>query len=464
MADYSKLAKDIVEHVGGEENVNSLTHCITRLRFKLKDESKADTETLKNMQGVIKVMQAGGQYQVVIGSDVEDVYDQILLSTKIGDKSNGEPVEADHSASGNKKSSIVEKITDLVSGIFMPFMGAFAGAGLLKGFLVLFTTLSLLDKTSTTYTILYAASDSIFYFLPVFLAYCAAQKFGAKPFISMAIACAMCYPSLTGLFNDKEIAVTFFSIPVKLISYPSSVLPILITVYAQSKLEKGLMKVIPKIVQGMLIPLLDFIVVFPLALIVIGPITDVVSRGLAGGIQMAFSFSPAIAGFALGTLWPLCIVFGLHWGFFPIVMNNYSVLGYDYIMPPTFGANFGIAAACLAVFLKTRNKDLKLISGSASISALIGGVTEPGIYGVLLKNKRIFIGMCLINGISGIIAAVTGSIRTTQVPVNVLTIPALYAMSGPAIVISMVFSFVGVFLLTYLFTYKNDAQPNKAQM
>lgn len=462
MADYSKLAKDIVEHVGGEENVNSLTHCITRLRFKLKDESKADTETLKNMQGVIKVMQAGGQYQVVIGSDVEDVYDQILLSTKIGDKSNGEPMEADHSASGNKKSSIVEKITDLVSGIFMPFMGAFAGAGLLKGFLVLFTTLSLLDKTSTTYTILYAASDSIFYFLPVFLAYCAGQKFGAKPFISMAIACAMCYPSLTGLFNDKEIAVTFFSIPVKLISYPSSVLPILITVYAQSKLEKGLMKIIPKIVQGMLIPLLDFIVVFPLALIVIGPVTDVVSRGLAGGIQMAFAFSPAIAGFALGTLWPLCIVFGLHWGFFPIVMNNYSVLGYDYIMPPTFGANFGIAAACLAVFLKTRNKDLKLISGSASISALIGGVTEPGIYGVLLKNKRIFIGMCLINGISGIIAAVTGSIRTTQVPVNVLTIPALYAMSGPAIVISMVVSFVGVFLLTYLFTYKNDAQPNKA--
>ncbi|WP_313073506.1 PTS transporter subunit EIIC [Lacrimispora sp.] len=462
MADYSKLAKDIVEHVGGEENVNSLTHCITRLRFKLKDESKADTETLTNMQGVIKVMQAAGQYQVVIGSEVEDVYDQILLSTKIGDKNKSETVETDHSSSSNKKSSVVEKITDLISGIFMPFMGAFAGAGLLKGFLVLFTTLSLLDKTSTTYTILYAASDSIFYFLPVFLAYCAGQKFGAKPFISMAIACAMCYPSLTGLFNDKEIAVTFLSIPVKLISYPSSVLPILITVYAQSKLEKGLMKVIPKIIQSMIIPLLDFIVVFPLALIVIGPVTDVVSKGLAGGIQMAFSFSPAIAGFALGTFWPLCIVFGLHWGFFPIVMNNYSVLGYDYIMPPTFGANFGIAAACLAVFLKTRNKDLKLISGSASISALIGGVTEPGIYGVLLKNKRIFIGMCLINGISGIIAAVAGSIRTTQVPVNVLTIPALYAMSGPAIVISMAFSFVGVFLVTYFFTYKNDAQPNKA--
>jgi PTS system beta-glucosides-specific IIC component len=462
MADYSKLAKDIVEHVGGEENVNSLTHCITRLRFKLKDESKADTETLTNMQGVIKVMQAAGQYQVVIGSEVEDVYDQILLSTKIGDKNKSETVETDHSPSSNKKSSVVEKITDLISGIFMPFMGAFAGAGLLKGFLVLFTTLSLLDKTSTTYTILYAASDSIFYFLPVFLAYCAGQKFGAKPFISMAIACAMCYPSLTGLFNDKEIAVTFLSIPVKLISYPSSVLPILITVYAQSKLEKGLMKVIPKIIQSMIIPLLDFIVVFPLALIVIGPVTDVVSKGLAGGIQMAFSFSPAIAGFALGTFWPLCIVFGLHWGFFPIVMNNYSVLGYDYIMPPTFGANFGIAAACLAVFLKTRNKDLKLISGSASISALIGGVTEPGIYGVLLKNKRIFIGMCLINGISGIIAAVAGSIRTTQVPVNVLTIPALYAMSGPAIVISMAFSFVGVFLVTYFFTYKNDAQPNKA--
>jgi PTS system beta-glucosides-specific IIC component len=456
MADYSRLAKDIVEKVGGEGNINSLTHCITRLRFKLKDEEKADTQALKDMKGVINVMQAAGQYQVVIGSDVEDVYDQVLLNTKLGDKNESESQQAEDFA-GNKKSSVLEKITDLISGIFMPFMGAFAGAGLLKGFLVLFTTMALLDKTSTTYTILNAASDGIFYFLPIFLAYCAAQKFGAKPFISMAIACAMCYPSITGLFNDKEAVVTFLSIPVKLISYPSSVLPILITVYAQSKLEKGLMKVIPKIVQSIIIPLVDFAIVFPLALIVIGPVTDVVSRGLAGGIQAAFSFSPAIAGLVLGMLWPLFIVFGLHWGFLPIVMNNYSVLGYDYIMPPTFGANFGIAAACLAVFLKTRNKELKLVSGSASISALIGGVTEPGIYGVLMKNRKIFISMCLVNGISGIIAAVAGSIRTAQVPVNILTVPALFAMSGPAIVVAMAVSFVGVFLVTYLFAYKNEA-------
>ena len=191
------------------------------------------------MQGVIKVMQAGGQYQVVIGSDVEDVYDQILLQTSIGDKNQSVSPEADNSASGNKKSSVLEKMTDLISGIFMPFMGAFVGAGLLKGFLVLFTTLSLLDKTSTTYTILYAASDGIFYFLPVFLAYCAAQKFGAKAFISMAIACAMCYPSMTALFADKEAVVTFFSIPVKLISYPSSVLPILINCLCAVKIRKN---------------------------------------------------------------------------------------------------------------------------------------------------------------------------------------------------------------------------------
>ncbi len=456
MADYSKLAKDIVEHVGGEENINSLTHCITRLRFKLKDESKADTEILKNMQGVIKVMQAAGQYQVVIGSDVEDVYDQILLSTSIGDQGQSAPVQADNA--GSNKSGIVEKMTDLISGIFMPFMGAFVGAGLLKGFLVLFTTLSLLDKTSTTYTILYAASDGIFYFLPVFLAYCAAQKFGAKAFISMAIACAMCYPSMTALFGDKEAVVTFFSIPVKLISYPSSVLPILITVYAQSKLEKVLTKVIPKLLQSIVVSLVDFAIVFPLALIVIGPVTDIVSKGLAGGIQAVFAFSPAIAGFALGALWPVFIVFGLHWGFLPIILNNYSVLGYDYIAPATFGANFGIAAACLAVFLKTRNKDMKLVSGSASISALIGGVTEPGIYGVLMKNRKIFIGMAVINGLSGIIAAVAGCVRTAQVPVNLLTIPALYAMAGPAIVISITFSFVMVFVVTYFFTYKNDVQ------
>ncbi|MFR3728061.1 PTS transporter subunit EIIC [Lacrimispora sp.] len=461
MADYSKLAKDIVEHVGGEENVDSLTHCITRLRFKLKDESKADTETLKNMKGVIKVMQAAGQYQVVIGSDVEDVYDQILLSTNIGTGNKSNSSASEGASSENNKVSIVGKITDIISGIFMPFMGAFTGAGLLKGFLVLLTTLALIDKTSTTYTILNAASDSVFYFLPVFLAYCAAQKFGAKPFISMAIACAMCYPSLTALFNDK-VAVTFFSIPVKLISYPSSVLPIIITVYAQSKVEKIATKIIPKLVQSIFIPLIDFAILFPMALIVIGPVTDIISKGLAGGIQTVFSFSPAIAGLLLGTFYPLFIVFGLHWGLLPIVMNNYSVLGFDYIMPPTFGANFGIAAACLAVFLKTKNKDLKLVAGSASISALIGGVTEPGIYGVLMKNRRIFICMCAVNGIGGIIAAVTGSIRTSQVPVNILTIPALYAMSGVSIVIAMAVSFVGVFLLTYLFAYKNDTPAKES--
>jgi PTS system beta-glucosides-specific IIC component len=137
-------------------------------------------------------------------------------------------------------------------------------------------------------------------------------------------------------------------------------------------------------------------------------------------------------------------------------MNNYAVLGYDFISPTTFGANFGIAAACLAVFLKTRNKDMKLVSGSASVSALIGGVTEPGIYGVLMKNRKIFIGMCVVNGISGIIAAVAGCIRTAQVPVNLLTIPALFAMAGPAIVASMTFSFVVVFLLTYFFLYKDE--------
>lgn len=186
--DYNALAKSIIELVGGEENVVSLAHCMTRLRFKLKDHSKAKTDELKKLNGVIKVLEAGGQYQVVIGTDVEDVYKVILANTKIK-AAGSEQASALETASdtASEKEGIVATLIDTVSSIFTPFLGAFTGAGLLKGFVVLFVTLGLLDKSTTTYTILNAAGDGVFYFLPIFLAYCAGTKFGAKPFISMAL-------------------------------------------------------------------------------------------------------------------------------------------------------------------------------------------------------------------------------------------------------------------------------------
>ena len=452
--DYNQLAKEIVAKVGGEENVISLTHCVTRLRFKLKDEAKADTDGLSKTKGVIKVLQAGGQYQVVIGNDVADAYNAILSTTNI--KAAGEEgVSAVKSAAnpGKKKSVLGDTFVGIVSGIFMPFMGAFTAAGLIKGFLVLFTTLGVLDKEATTYTILYAAGDGVFYFLPVFLAYTAGKTFGAKPFVSMAIACALVYPNIVAL-NGAE-GVTFLGLPVQMISYTSSVLPIIAICFVQAQLEKVLYKYIPKIVSGMLVPLIAVLVLVPVGFLVIGPVTNLVGNILASIITSLINLCPPIAGFLMAALWPVMIIFGVHWAFIPVALNNMMTLGYDNILPLTVGCNFGIAAATLAVFLKTHNNELKENAGPSVISALIGGVTEPAVYGVLLRFKKPMVIVCLVNGIGGAICAAFHVVRDTQISVNLLTMPAIYAVYGPWGIVAIVLSFVGSFILTWLFGFSD---------
>ena len=454
--DYTALAKTVVELVGGEENVVSLAHCVTRLRFKLKDESKADTEKLNSTQGVIKVMQAGGQYQVVIGTDVGDVYDIILKTTHITAAGVAQASAAETAADTGEKQKLSAVLIDTISGIFTPFLGAFTGAGLLKGFMVLFVTLGVLDKSTTTYAILNAAGDGVFYFLPIVLAYCAGSKFGAKPFISMAIASALVYPNITALFSATDpIAVDFLGIPVHMISYTSSVLPIIAACFVQAKLEKLLNRVIPKMLRGIFIPVLDLLLLVPLTFIVVGPITDLLGNGLSTIIEAGMHLCPPLGGFLMAALWPVMIIFGIHWAFVPIALNNLAVLGYDYLMPLTVGCNFGIAAACLAVFLKTKNKELKETAGPDVISALIGGVTEPAEYGVLLKYKKPMIIVCLVNGIGGAICGIFNVTRNVQMSVNLLTIPAIWAVYGPWGVAAIVVSFVGSFVLTWLFGYSD---------
>lgn len=460
---FEQLAKDIVANVGGEENVISLTHCVTRLRFKLKDEDKADGTKLSAMQGVLKVLQSGGQYQVVIGKDVTYVYDAVLRTSHITAAGEDGPAKQDTGSKEGKTEKKKEKIgsalVDVISSIFMPFMGAFTGCGLLKGLLVLLTTMGVLSTESSTYTFLYAAGDSIFYFMPIFLAYTAGKKFGAKPFMSMVIACTMVYPTITTLYQSGD-GADFLGIPVQLISYTSSVLPIIFACFFQAKFEKLCDKLIPKLVRGIFTPLLVLLVVIPVSLIVIGPVTGVIGDVLADVIQKVLQVAPAVGGFAFAALWPVMIIFGVHWAFIPIVMNNYAVLGYDNLLPLTVGCNFGIAAATLAIFLKARSVEEKEIAGSASISALIGGVTEPAIYGVLLKYKLPFIIVCLANGIGGAICGIFHVTRTAQMTVNVLTLPAVYAMYGPWAIVSVAISTVASFLLVFLFGCKNLKKEN----
>jgi len=449
--DYNALAHAVVENVGGPENVASIAHCVTRLRFKLKDDSKVNSEALAKVPGVLKVLNASGQLQVVIGQDVTDAYDAILANYALNAGGEVAADAADTKADtkeGKKKIDIAGTMADLVSGIFMPFMSAFMGAGLLKGVLVLLTTFNILAKDTSTYTILYAIADGTFYFLPFFLAYSAGKKFGANYFVTMAIAAAMLYPNFAALSSAEN--VNFLGIPVTMISYSSTVLPIIVAAYIQSVIEKFLNARLPKVIRSIFVPLIVMVVVFVLVVLVVGPVTDIVGKAIANAIKAALDFAPAIGGFLMAALWPVMIIFGVHWGMVPIVMNNHAVLGYDYILPLTVGTNFGIAAAVFAISLKSKNPETKELAGTAAVSAFVGGVTEPAIYGVLMKCKKVFACVLLANGIGGAICGVMHVTRDVMITVNGLTLPAIAAVYGPWGIVAIVISMVAGFAAGYL--------------
>lgn len=446
---YDELAKQIVASVGGAGNVNSLVHCATRLRFQIKDPAKVDKKRLSQTEKVITVVEAGGQLQVVIGNAVGDVYDAILAtsSIKAGD------MDRDDKKSGDK--NIINMFMSTVSGIFAPILGAMSGAGLLKGLLILFTTMGWMSTDMGTYRILFAAADGVFTFLPVFLAYTSAKRFKADPFVSVAIASALMYPNITAAFAAKE-SLTFLNIPVVLVSYTSSVIPIILSVYVLSKLERGLRSILPDIVKNIFTPLLSLVIMVPSTFLVIGPVSDFAGKMLAGGYTALVSVNPIIAGFILGLVWPAAVMFGLHWGFIPIVINNISQYGRDTLFTITGPNNFAQAGAALGVFLKTKNKKVKDIAGPAALSAVLAGITEPAIYGVTLKYKKPFFIGAFFSGIAGAITAAVGAGAPTVLGTSLLTLTGYIGVGFAGFCAACAIAYFGSAICTYLFGFSDD--------
>lgn len=449
--DYTVLARDIMELIGGTENVSGLTNCMTRLRFNVIDENKVKLDKLKQLDGVINVIISGGQHQVVIGTHVGKVYEAIESVTGVHYKG-GETSSTSDKKSGN----VLSAFLSMVSGIFFPAMGAMCGVGLLKGFLVALTTLGWMSNTSGVYTILYAASDAFFYFLPLILAYTAATKFNADKFVAVSIVGAMIYPTILTAATSGT-AMNFAGIPVQLKNYTSTVIPAIMAVYVLSKLEKLLKKFIPELLKGILVPLICIVIMVPLALIVIGPAMNLVGDGIAAGYSFIYALSPAIAGMAMGILWPIMVIFGVHWGIVPIVMNNLSVLGYDTLLPVTIATNFAMAGGAFGVYLKTKNAKLKTIASPTIISALIGGITEPAIYGINLKFKKPFYIACGVGGVCGLLVGMAGAQYPALITICVLTLPAVAVFKGGVMmVIAAGIGFVVTTALTYFFGF-NDS-------
>lgn len=443
--DYRSLAQEILEEIGGEDNLVSVSHCATRLRLQLRDEAKPNRAAIEKLPGVLAVVQAGGQYQVVVGDEVAKVYEEIgKLTRKTGGHDTVGPSQA---ARGN----LLNRFIELISSVFQPIIWALAGAGLLKAFLSLTTQLGWLGQETQTYVVLSAAADALFYFLPMFLAITAARRFGTSQFTSLAIAGALVYPSVVTLAAENE-PVSFLGLPVVIMNYTYSVIPIVVAVWLQGYLERFLNKSLPSAIRSFSTPLLTVLIMVPLILLSVGPLTIFISQGLSAGVNLIFDSAPWIAGVVLGGTYQALVVFGLHWGLDPIVFSELADQGFSRLMGPLLAPVMAQTAATLAVLIRTRNNARRKVAGPAVLTGFLAGVTEPAIYGVNLPLKKPFYFGIVGGAVGGAIAAVGGSASTAYVFFSLLSLPAFAEVgSFPLQLLGIGVAMAIAFTLTFFF-------------
>ena len=462
---YDGLARIIIQNVGGKDNIAGLTHCVTRLRFKLKDEAKANTEILKETDGIVTVIHGGGQYMVVIGNHVPDVYDAVVARGHLEQVADTQ-TEAGETGAREKKNPL-DAFIGIVTGVFTPVLGMLSACGILKGVLALFVALGVLSATSGTYTFLNALSDSLFFYFPIILGYTSAKKFGISEFEGLVIGATMVYPSLLG--SGGVDSSNIFGIPVVMPAsgnYSSSVIPVICAVAFAGWFEKRYKKWIPDTVKMFALPLITCFVTVCMTFWVIGPVASTAS-GLIGTAFMAiYGFSPLLMGAVVGGLWQLLVMFGLHWAITPIMINNVQTIGFDTVMVGMFGASFAQVGAVIAIYLKTKNQKLKSLCVPAIVSGM-AGVTEPAIYGITLPKKKPFALTCLIGAVTGGILMAMGAKYYIVPGMGIFGYTAFVNTANGdfmgmiwAVIVSVIALVLGM-VLVYL-TYKDEEPVKKA--
>lgn len=400
---YVEEAKQILALVGGEKNVNSLVHCVTRLRFELKDDGKADKEALNKLSYVLQVVNSGGQYQVVIGPAVHDYYEAILSVSKIGSKGSSDKKE------DGKKLTITNRIMKVISGAFLPLIPALAGSGMIKVLLTFFTELGIMGYEDPTYLILSAAANAVYYFLPIFLGITLSKQLGANPFVGGTIGAALLEPNFTGLLEAER--VSFLGIPVTPIDYATTIFPIFVAIIIYSLLEKGLKKIIKQELQLFLVPMISLMLMVPFTVILFGPFGTTLGNGVSNIAVALYNFNSLIAGFILGAAYPFITILGLQWGFTPVSLQNFEMFGVD-ILEGVFVcalyAQFGLA---IGAYLKgKKHSKVREVAGPALITGVCAGVTEPILYGIMMNYKRLMAVVAIAGGIGG---AINGAFHVT---------------------------------------------------
>ena len=456
--DFKSIAKEILVNVGNEENIKDVIHCHTRLRFSLMNFEKVNKDNLSKIEGVITVVESMDQLQVVIGSKVDKVYKELETMINKTNKST--------TSNNIEKGSKFNKALTTMAQIFTPTIYALAGSGMIKGILAVVSMYYLnkynIDiKQNDTYVILSAASDAVFYFFPIILGYTSAKVFKTHEIISMVLGATLCYPGIVSLMAEER-AVSLFSIGITKASYTSSVIPIIIAVWMLSYLEKFLKKVIPDVVEMIMVPTLSILIMVPATLLVFGPVGIYLGNGVNSLYQLLMNFSPILCGAFIGGMWCVLVIFGAHRPILPIAINDIAQNGRQNLLAFAGAANFSQAGAAMGVFLKSKNKSLKTVALSGSITALFG-ITEPAIYGANLRLKKPMICAVICGAIGGGIMGYGGAFGIAFANQGVLTIP-VYAQAGTkgflAYLIGCLVAFFGSAILTYIVGF-NDIEEEQ---
>ena len=425
---YDELAKKILGLVGGEANIANVTHCITRLRFNLKDESKADTEAIKATPGVVGVTVANGQYQVIIGAEVGQVYEK--LTAQLHSDLGGGAVPADD----GKKGSFVSRLIDTVTGIFTPILPPLTAAGMLKAVLAILVAFKLVTSDSSTYQVVNFMADATFYFLPILLANSAAKKLGCNPFLAMMLGGILIHPNFVSMVASSQetgVAITIFGLPIYNATYSSSVIPILLGVLLMSKIEPLANRYSPKAIRFFTAPLITMFIVGIATLCVLGPIGYIISNFLASAINGLSNIAPWLAPTVIGTLLPFLVMTGTHHALTPIGINNRMTIGFDTIIyPGQLASNIAQGAAALAVSFKTKDLELKQLTSSTGITAVCG-ITEPVLYGVTMKIRTNMIAAMIGGGVGGFFMGLVNTKNYSGGSPGLLTLPSYIGLDAP---------------------------------
>lgn len=456
--DYQKVAEQILKKVGGRENVVSVVHCMTRLRFVLKDETIVNDEAVENTRGVLGIMKKGGQYQIIIGNEVNAVYKEII---KLG---NFEEVNTKEQEKTKEKQNIFSTILDVISGCMAPVIPALIGAAMIKVLLTVLPMIGWLSESSQTYQLLSVIGDGAFFFMPVLIGISAAAKFKTNAYYAASIALIMLHPNFISLMSDAKDAgetVRFFNaIPVTYASYAYSVIPIILSVWILSYIEPFVDKITPAVTKNFLKPMLVLLITAPIALVIVGPLGAMLGDALSAIIYTIHDKLGFIAVGLIAGIYPFIVMAGMHHAFTPIKLSMIATTGYEaFICIAEFCSNMAQGAAALAVSIKSKNKDLKQVAGSSAFSALLAGITEPALYGVTVRLKKPMLGACIGAVIGGLVGGFFQLKAFGVATPALITIPQYIEKGRPEslvyILITAVVTIVASFIATYVIGFED---------